>query len=78
MLTRIDCAVFRASEGLIQDMIEKLVADAQKEASHKAFCDEEMSVGRVLRRGASLFHSWWMFARRLFGSSVAVSVVMHV
>jgi len=34
---------FAKVKGLIQDMIEKLVADAQKEASHKAFCDEEMS-----------------------------------
>merc|ERR1719253_1917986 len=34
---------FAKGKGLIQDMIEKLVADAQKEAAHKAFCDEEMS-----------------------------------
>jgi len=34
---------FAKVKGLIQDMIEKLVADAQKEAAHKAFCDEEMS-----------------------------------
>jgi len=34
---------FGKVKGLIQDMIEKLVADAQAEASHKAFCDKEMS-----------------------------------
>merc|ERR1719335_1900554 len=34
---------FGKVKGLIQDMIEKLVADAAKEAAHKAFCDKEMS-----------------------------------
>merc|ERR1719359_522361 len=34
---------FGKVKGLIQDMIEKLVADAQAEASHKAFCDKEMA-----------------------------------
>merc|ERR1719408_964350 len=30
-------------------MIEKLVAEAQKEASHKAFCDKEMSETKAKR-----------------------------
>merc|ERR1719247_3650639 len=34
---------------MIQEMIEKLVEEAQKEASHKAFCDKEMSETKAKR-----------------------------
>jgi len=40
---------FAKVKGLISEMIEKLVADAQKEADHKAFCDKEMSETKAKR-----------------------------
>merc|ERR1719316_322813 len=40
---------FAKVKGMIQEMIEKLVAEAQKEASHKAFCDKEMSETKAKR-----------------------------
>merc|ERR1719409_963222 len=40
---------FGKVKGMIQEMIEKLVAEAQKEASHKAFCDKEMSETKAKR-----------------------------
>jgi len=40
---------FAKVKGMIQEMIEKLVEDAQKEASHKAFCDKEMSETKAKR-----------------------------
>jgi len=40
---------FAKVKGMIQEMIEQLVAEAQKEASHKAFCDKEMSETKAKR-----------------------------
>lgn len=40
---------FAKVKGLIQDMIKKLVEDAQAEASHKAFCDKETSENEAKR-----------------------------
>jgi len=40
---------FAKVKGMISEMIEKLVAEAAKEASHKAFCDKEMSETKAKR-----------------------------
>jgi len=40
---------FAKVKGLISEMIEKLVADAAKEADHKAFCDKEMAETKAKR-----------------------------
>merc|ERR1719421_1954220 len=40
---------FAKVKGMIQEMIEKLVEEAQKEASHKPFCDKEMSETKAKR-----------------------------
>jgi len=40
---------FAKVKGMIQEMVEKLVKEAQEEAAHKAFCDEEMSETKAKR-----------------------------
>jgi len=40
---------FGKVKGMISEMIEKLVAEAAKEAAHKAFCDKEMSETKAKR-----------------------------
>merc|ERR1719506_2317798 len=40
---------FAKVKGMIQEMIEKLVAEAKKEAGHKAFCDKEMGETKAKR-----------------------------
>lgn len=40
---------FAKVKGLIQDMIQKLVTQAQEEASHKAFCDKETKENEAKR-----------------------------
>merc|ERR1719484_336172 len=38
---------FAKIKGMIQEMIEKLVEEAGKEAEHKAYCDKEMGETKV-------------------------------
>jgi len=40
---------FAKVKGLIQDMIQKLITQAEEEASHKAFCDKETSENEAKR-----------------------------
>merc|ERR1719348_2180495 len=44
---------FGKVKGLISDMISKLIAQAQEEASHKAFCDKETKENEAKRNKLS-------------------------
>merc|ERR1719399_2320100 len=49
---------FAKVKGMIQEMIEKLVEEAQKEASHKAFCDKEMSEAKATAMRQEEAEAW--------------------
>jgi polyhydroxyalkanoate synthesis regulator phasin len=48
-MVSMDADPFAKVKGLIQDMIQKLITQAQEEASHKAFCDRETSRNEASR-----------------------------
>merc|ERR1719201_1315883 len=43
MASRAQADPFAKVKGLIEDMVTKLVNEANEEASHKQFCDEELA-----------------------------------
>merc|ERR1719443_33151 len=47
MVSAVAADPFEKIKGLIEDMIAKLVQEADQEATQKAFCDEEMSKSKA-------------------------------
>merc|ERR1719487_18204 len=47
---------FAKIKGLIEDMVEKLVTEANEEANQKAFCDEEQAKARAQQKDKSMLY----------------------
>merc|ERR1719379_1055210 len=46
---RVEAQPFKKVVKMIQDMVDKLMTEANEEAEHKGFCDTEMGTNKVTR-----------------------------